>query len=154
MWPRIQLAFWAASTHSQLTCNFSSTSTSQKPTLQGRLQSIHHPVCIDTGDCAGSGAGPWTWLFWTAWVLYRPAKVPLDDIILSFLYIKSSKNFNVVWKESYLLNLQSLFKVVQDTTVQEALACSYENETLLYMSTELGGQCLTSLSIISFLLWC
>lgn len=57
-----------------------------------------------------------------------------------------------MWKKSYLLNLQSPFKVVQDTTVQEALVCSYENETLLCMSTELGGQCLTSLSIMSFLL--
>lgn len=138
MWPRIQLAFWAASTHSQIICNFSSTSTSQKPTLQGCFQSIHHPICTDTGDCAGSDAGSWTWLCWTARVLHRPAKVPLDDIILSFLNIKSSKNFNVMWKKSYLLNLQSPFKVVQDTTVQEALVCSYENETLLCMSTELN----------------
>ena len=40
--------------------------------LQVCSQSIHPPVCTDTGDYSASAAGPCTWLCWTSWDLYRP----------------------------------------------------------------------------------
>lgn len=58
MQPRIQIAFWAASSHCQLTFRFSATNS---PKSSAELPSIHSSLSVYPWDCLNPGTGPYAW---------------------------------------------------------------------------------------------
>lgn len=66
IYPRIHLAFWAASAHCQLTLSYASTIT-PRASLPGCFQS---PASLWV--CHNPGVGPHTLLCWTLWGLQSP----------------------------------------------------------------------------------
>lgn len=64
--PRIQLVFWAESTHCLFIFNISSTSINKSSSV-GLLLTTSSPSCIDTGDCFSTDEGLYTWHSWPTW---------------------------------------------------------------------------------------
>lgn len=81
LWPRIQLAFWAVSTHTNGSCWASHPSTPPNTSPQCFSQSFLHPACTCTWDCPGPGAFGHVALdeVHTGTPL-KPLEVPLDSI--------------------------------------------------------------------------